>query len=250
MKSYYKPSVDKYAGFCATLNNTINICLHHYNIFNNYDVLLKVPEIDEIFDYKASLNAFNDSDYTYDIASDFKYGISQKYDNSSNAHVIADKEKITKKNSIFENIFILKNNNLYEEERLKFINDKTLAIQLRGTDKSREVTPPNFQNIKKNIDEMLLNNDIDNIFLATDDMVYQNFLISEYGDIVKFRNKTISKDGNPIHFIEDRTLINFEVMLDVYLLSKANYFLYTFSNVSYAALTLGINNFKKINCLN
>ena len=40
------------------------------------------------------------------------------------------------------------------------------------------------------------------------------------------------------------------MVLDAYLLSETKYFLYCFSNVSYLALTMGINNFKKIDCIN
>ena len=84
-----------------------------------------------------------------------------------------------------------------------------------------------------------------------DDMFYIDKIISRFGNIVKYyKDKTISLDGRPLHFIDDRTKLNKELMTDVYLLSESKYFLYCFSNVSYLALTMGINNFKKIKCIN
>jgi hypothetical protein len=147
--------------------------------------------------------------------------------------------------------FKLKDNEYYEVEKNKYINDKTLSIHIRGTDKSSEINPPSINSIFSKVEEMIDNNEIDNIFLATDDIFYINNMISRFGSIVKYRkNKKISFDGRPLHFIDDRTELNKELMIDVYLLSESKYFLYCFSNVSYLALTMGINNFKKIKCIN
>lgn len=248
MKSFYKAvgMSKSHAGFCAIFNNTVNVCKYHFEIFNNNDILIQNDEINELFETKKIDNIF---DYDFDLEKSYD---DSKFPNPSNAHVICDYNLVKEKNRIFNTFFKLKDIKQYESEKNNFINDNTLSIHIRGTDKSTEVNPPGLDLIYYKIDEMLrLYSNIDNIFLATDDIYYVNNLQSRYGDKLRFRkDKKISIDGRPIHFIEDRTLINRELMLDVYLLSQSKYFLYCFSNVSYLALTLGINNFIKIDCLN
>ena len=248
MKSFYKAvGMSKtHAGFCAIFNNTVNVCKYHFEIFNNNDILIQNDEINELFETKKIEDV---SEFSFDLEKSYD---DSKYPNPSNAHVICDYDLVKEKNKIYNLFFKLKNIEEYEVEKDKYINNNTLSIHLRGTDKSSEVTPPDLNFIYKKIDEMLrLYSNIDNIFLATDDIYYVNNLQSRYGDKLRFRkDKKISIDGGPIHFIEDRTLINRELMIDVYLLSQSKYFLYCFSNVSYLALTLGINNFIKIDCLN
>ena len=89
------------------------------------------------------------------------------------------------------------------------------------------------------------------LYLATDDYKYLDMFNKKYNGLVKFNtNNIISKDNRPIHFIEDRTEINKQVMIDINTLTKCPYFLYNYSNVSYLALTIGINKFKAIHCIN
>jgi hypothetical protein len=100
---------------------------------------------------------------------------------------------------------------------------------------------------------MLEKHDINNIFLATDDIYYQDLVIKNFKDLVRYRERTVSLDGKPVHFLcskDERYRFDREVMFDTYLLAMSNYFLYSFSNTSYLALTIGINNFKKIDCIN
>jgi len=247
MNSFYRASgMNKNrAGFGAIFNNTVNVCKYHYEKFNNNNIFIDNNEINEIF-YTKEIN--NKDEYLYDLEKSYDNSM---YPNPSNAHVICDIEKVKEKNKIFNIFFKLKDIEYYEFEKNKYINDKTLSIHIRGTDKSSEVTPPNIEYIFSNIQEMIDNNEIDNIFLATDDMFYIDKITSRFGNIVKYyKDKTISLDGRPLHFIDDRIKLNKELMTDVYLLSESKYFLYCFSNVSYLALTMGINNFKKIKCIN
>ena len=234
----------KISGFGVIVNNAINVCSYHYDKFNNYNIKIDVGEINDLFNTRDFV-----SDSYYDIESDFNnLVVSGLYDNSSNSHVICDYEKVLKKNSVFESIFKLKYLDDYKLSNL--VNDKTLAIHLRGTDKSKEITPINTNQIINHIKNMIDNYDIDNIFISTDDIFYRNLLISEFGNMIRFNDHCISLDSNPIHFIDNRVDINKEMIKDVYLISQSPYFLYSFSNVSYLALTMGIKNFKKINCLN
>lgn len=236
------------SGFCAMFNNTINVCKLHQDIFRNNNILILESEIEDLFSFKE-IN--ENKDYTYDIESHFNELVSSgNYDNSSNAHTIADYNKILEKNKTYNDIFQIKDISEYNKELIKFIDDKTLSIHIRGTDKYLEIEPPNTKIIESYIDNMLNNNDITSIFLATDDILYRKLLIDKYGDILKYREQNISMDGKPIHRIPDRSKINKDLMIDIYLLSKSKYFLYSFSNVSYLALVMGIENFKKIKCIN
>lgn len=247
MKSFYRATgMNKNrAGFGAIFNNTVNVCKYHYEKFNNNDILINNEEINDLFDTKLE---YDINEYSYDLEKSYDDSM---YPNPSNAHVICDVEMVKQKNFIYNKFFKLKNIQEYEEIKGNFINNKTLAIHIRGTDKSIEIKPPSLESIFSKIQSMLDSNEIDNIFLATDDIYYIDNMKSKFGNIVKYRDDiTISKDGRPLHFTNDRTKINKELMTDVYLLSQAKFFLYCFSNVSYLALTMGINNFKKIECIN
>lgn len=244
---YYRPIRNKEGGFCVILNNSINVCLQYFKIYKNYNLYLDVTELDQIFDFR---NKDVENIEIENIENFEPIWINSSFDNSSNAHVICDIEKVREKNKIFNFFFSYKNLNFFENESSKFINDRTLGLHIRGTDKFTEIDPPDINNILDKIRNMLNDNIIDNIFLATDDKYYKDIILNEFGKIVKTRDITISLDRKPIHFIDDRSVINLEVMTDVYLLSKCSYFLYCFSNVSYSALILGVDNFKKIECIN
>ncbi len=247
MKSFYRAvGMNKNrAGFGAIFNNMLNVCKYHYEKFENCDILIDIEEINEIFETKEIINI---TEYSYDLEKSYDDSM---YPNPSNAHVLCDIESVKEKNRIFNMFFKLKDIKYYEFERNKYINDKTLSIHIRGTDKYTEISSPNIETIYLKVQEMIDSNEIDNIFLATDDIYYVNRMISKFGNIVKYRKDiTISMDGKPLHFIDNRTKINKELMMDVYLLSESKYLLYCFSNVSYLALTIGINNFKKIKCIN
>jgi hypothetical protein len=242
---YYKPIRNKQGGFCVILNNSINVCLQYYKIYKNYNLYLDIPELDQIFDF-GNQNIEN----IENIENFEPIWINSNFDNSSNAHVVCDIQKLREKNRIFNLFFPFKNLDFFENESNKFINDTTLGLHIRGTDKFTEIVPPNIDSVISNIRSILNDSIVNNIFLATDDKYYKDIILNEFGDLVKTRDVTISLDRKPIHFIDDRSNINLEVMTDVYLLSKCSHFFYCFSNVSYSALILGIDNFKKIECIN
>lgn len=238
---FYRPKFNPYSGFCAVLNNTINVCQQYHKLTEQFDLSVNVSELTDILEQR---------EYTANL--DFEpVWQSSNFDNSCNAHSICDPIKIKEKKYIFDKFFKLKNEEDYFYEKDKYITKNTLAIHLRGTDKSKEVVPPSdvriIEHIKYFLDKY---EEIDRIFLATDDYRYQKLIQDRFSDLLVFREKTISYDGSPIHFISDRTDIYKEVMMDCYLLSKCKYFLYCFSNVSFTSLMLGIDNMSEIRCLN
>lgn len=248
MKSFYEAKgMSKHrAGFGAIFNNTVNVCKYHYEKYGNSDILIKNDEINELFKTNISYGL---DEYVNDLETEYDQS---GYPNDSNAHVICDKEAVLSKNKIYNMFFELRDLDYFESKRTMLIDDKTLSIHLRGTDKQTEVRPPTPFEIYQSIKGMMDKNDIDNIFLATDDVRYQDFIISKFGKIVRFLDdKEISSNGQPLHLRNmDRSILNKQLMTDVYLMSKSKFFLYCFSNVSYLALTLGINDFHKIDCLN
>ena len=131
------------------------------------------------------------------------------------------------------------------------ITNKTLGVQIRGTDKKVEVPEPDIDNIIKKIDEYFEVTDVQNIFLATDDVKYLNPIRERYGNLVLYDESIhISTDSNPLHNLPNRDIINEEVLSSVFILSRCSHFLYSFSNVSLLALIMGVNNYQTIANLN
>jgi hypothetical protein len=238
-----------YKGFCSIVNQLIDICYEHYKQYNNFEILIKDEYVGKLFDFLY----FGESLYD---ASDIwlEKFFSDNLSYSFNAHTEANVDFLKSRNYVFERVLKIKKEKVeYFENILKkqFLSKNNLGIQIRGTDKKTELPEPNNEKIIFMIDDYIKNKKIENIFLSTDDEKYLNLLKNTYGDIVKYNNKNfISTDGHPIHFKFDKHTINEQVLSDVYLLSKCEHFLYCYSNVSYLALTMGINNFKSIGLIN
>jgi len=131
------------------------------------------------------------------------------------------------------------------------ITNKTLGVQVRGTDKKNEIPEPSIDNIIQKIDRYFDMVDIQNIFLATDDIKYLNPIKERYGNIVIYDDTIhISSDNAPLHNLPNRDIINEEVLSSVFILSNCSHFLYSFSNVSLLALIMGASNHKTILNLN
>lgn len=233
------------AGICAIINEAINICQYHVNKFNNHDVYINSTELSDIFDFKTK---HHKSLYRWDIRSDY---VNSNIQNPSNAHTVFEPTLIHEKRLIFDALFFLKDIDKMILDTDTFVKDKTLGLHLRGTDKAGEVKSVDILKLFTKIDFLISEKKIDSIFLATDDERYLSLLAERYPELLLFDyNKTISKNGKPIHFKRNRKMINKEVIKDCFILSKCPYFIYSFSNVSYLALTMGINKFEEVYCAN
>jgi len=231
----------KRAGIGAIINNAVNICQYHENKFNNYDIYIQHKELEMLFNFEKKYPA---NFYTYDIEKDY---IDNLIPNPSNAHNIVSMELVKAKRLVFESIFKFKDLETLVLKAEEFAGRKTLGIQLRGTDKSGEITPPSLADIHQKIDTYFDQFDINNIYLATDDSYYLEGLSKRYKRILAadYTHK-ISKKGKPIHLRRSRKKINFQMIEDAYVLSKCPYLIYSHSNVSYFALTLGAGDFNKV----
>jgi hypothetical protein len=239
-----------YKGYTSIINQVIDIALEHYKKYKNFNVTINDEQIlkdfypifdSETFDYNASdvfLNNFFLNDTTH---------------NFFNAHTVANKENLYLRKKVLDNILKPKLEVLQESEiiRNQIGDSNVLGIQIRGTDKKNEIPAIPNDVIVKKVREYVEKQNINKIFLSTDDINYVNLLTYEFGNVIFYNKKnTVSYDGNPIHFSNEKESLNREVLTDAYVLSTCEHLIYCFSNVSFLALTLGVDrirNFKNLN---
>ena len=180
-----------------------------------------------------------------------RYFSNQIYHGQYNAHTPANIDNLKIKNKVYNNILKIKNEYLNKFENKKIdlgIDEDTLGVQIRGTDKKQELPEIQIESIFNLIDSTKKQK----IFVATDDKYYLNCLLNRYGERIIYDDSLqISSGSQSIHHnCSNRSQVNEEVLSSVYLLSKCSHFLYSFSNVSLLALILGINDFQFIDYLN
>jgi hypothetical protein len=241
-----------YKGYGSIVCGIIDIALEHYMEYGNYNILVDEPQTLELFDCIS-----NSTDQLYDAGSWFlqKYFSNTLTYSKYNAHTIANISNLKIKNKIFNKILKIKDNYLQEFNHTYIelgLDQNTLAIQIRGTDKKDELPEIKTERIFDLINYHLTIHTTSNIFVATDDKRYLNALIDRYSDLIVYdKNIIMSEDSQPLHHNTPiRSKLNEQVLSSVYMLSKCNHFLYSFSNVSLLALTMGANNFKSITNIN
>jgi hypothetical protein len=244
----------QYKGFCSIVCGIIDMAMEHYIENNNFNVKVGEPQTLELFDnisLKTNNQTFAFSDYDVGPWWLEKFFSNKIYQNEYNAHTPANIDNLKIKNKVYNNILRVKEEYLQKfktKEKELGIDENTLGIQIRGTDKKQELPEIKIESIIKLIEQTK----IEKIFVSTDDKNYLDPLLDRYGNrIIYDKSITISCDSQSLHHnCSNRSQINEEVLSSVYLLSKCNYFLYSFSNVSLLALIMGVNNFKFIDYLN
>lgn len=238
-------------GYTAIVNQSIDVAINHFEKFNNLNLVISDKQILDLFEplYSSINFSYNASDIFLEDFFDNK-----TRHNIHNAHTIADAKDLELRNNIFNQLLSPKMEISDEINCLKKmynIDKKVLALQLRGTDKQTEIPRVEDDKVLISVENFLNKNKLDRIFLSTDDIHYLDLIKGNFGDSVIYNeNNMISIDSKPLHFNQDRTKANREVLIDVYLLASCEYFLYCFSNVSYLALTIGSKNFKNIKNIN
>ena len=231
-----------YKGFCSIVCAIIDIALEHYCVYGNLNCNIFEPQTLKLFD-----NIYEDGGNEYDAGSWWldRFFQNQLHHSNYNAHTIANVENLKLKNKVFNSILKINDDKrkLFEKKFTDLgITNKTLGIQVRGTDKKIEIPEPSIDNIIQKIDTYFDMVDIQNIFLATDDIKYLNPIKERYGNLVTYDHTIhISSDNAPLHNLPNRDIINEEVLSSVFILSGCNHFLYSFSNVSLLALIMGAN---------
>jgi hypothetical protein len=240
-----------YKGFCSIICSIIDIALEHYCVYENLNCSVFESQTLKLFD-----NVYEDGDDEYDAGSWWldRFFQNQLHHSDYTAHTIANVENLKLKNTVFDSILKIKDDKrkLFEKKFADLgITNKTLGIQIRGTDKKNEIPEPSIDNIIQKIDRYFDMVDIQNIFLATDDIKYLNPIKERYGNVVVYDDTIhISSDNAPLHNLPNRDIINEEVLSSVFILSSCSHFLYSFSNVSLLALIMGANHHQTILNLN
>jgi hypothetical protein len=240
-----------YKGFCSIVCAIIDIALEHYCVYENLNCSVFESQTLKLFD-----NVYEDGDDEYDAGSWWldRFFQNQLHHSDYTAHTIANVENLKLKNKVFDSILKIKDDKrkLFEKKFADLgITNKTLGIQIRGTDKKNEIPEPSIDNIIQKIDRYFDMVDIQNIFLATDDIKYLNPIKERYGNVVIYDDTIhISSDNAPLHNLPNRDIINEEVLSSVFILSSCSHFLYSFSNVSLLALIMGANHHQTILNLN
>lgn len=239
-----------YKGFTSIINQIIDIALHHKDKYGNLDVDIHQPQFDGIFSLTKKYGTY-DYDPSVSFLNDFFIGATKH--NIFNAHTDINLDNLIERKNVFDELFKFERG-FYElvlktKESL-LIDENMLGLQLRGTDKNIEIPRIDDTTLLKNIDNIINKNNIDRIFLATDDVRYYDLIVSKYGEMVTINHgKTMSSDGTPLHFNGDRVRLNKEVLLDVLLLSNCGYLVYTLSNVGFLSSMFGVNKLKTITIL-
>jgi len=247
--SYSDPRFNyPYKGFCSIVCGIIDMALEHYIINDNFNIEISETQTLSLFD-----NISPKTTQAYDVGSWWleRYFSNQIYQGQYNAHTPANLNNLKIKNKVYNHILKIKDEYLdkFETKRLELgIDENTLGIQIRGTDKKQEIPEIEIQNIFNLIDGVKK----EKIFVATDDKYYLDGLLTRYGGRIVYDDSLqISSGSQSIHHnCFNRSQINEEVLSSVYLLSKCSHFLYSFSNVSLLSLIMGVNNFQFVNYLN
>lgn len=237
-----------YKGFCSIVCGIIDMALEHYVVNGNFNIEVAESQTLNLFD-----NISEKTNKSYNVGSWWleRYFSNKIYQGQYNAHTPANVDNLKIKNKVYNNILKIKDEYVekFENKRIDLgIDEDTLGVQIRGTDKKEELPEIKIESIFNLIDS----NDKERIFVATDDKYYLDCLLNRYGSRIIYDDTLqISSGSQSIHHnCSNRSQVNEEVLSSVYLLSKCSHFLYSFSNVSLLALILGINDFQFIDYLN
>lgn len=236
-----------YKGFTSIINQVVELCLYHYEKNKNLNINVSDHRIENFFNL-SKIDYSNDNFYTVsdNYLSEFLISGHFKFPNY-NAHNVVSEKDVELRNFIFTKIFTLKNDIIFDNKNFD------IGIQIRGTDKINELPEITKERVIEKINFILQQTpNAKNIFVSTDEYKYKKIIDDAYGknlNIVYYDNIT-SYDGTPIHFNNDKKNIDFEVLRDVYMLSKCENLIYCYSNVSLLAIMLNNNKFKNKLLLN
>ncbi len=117
-----------------------------------------------------------------------------------------------------------------------FLNEKTLGVHFRGTDKIGEAARFNEDDLIIEIRNLLVSQGFTKIFISTDEFSVLEKLKNEIADVpVVYRDDTFrSKNGEQFHRVTEnpKDLINHEAIVNILLLSRTDFLLKTASIMS------------------
>jgi len=143
---------------------------------------------------------------------------------------------------------------LHQTEKIytrKFKNNKIIGVHFRGSDMKytpNHSFPPSFHQITKSIDQLLLKNNNQKIFLITEDKNNLNLMKKKYSKKLVYLNSFRTNDNKLFsHNIRKnhRYKLGKEILIETLLLSRCDQIISSRTNVFFAAL-LFANKPKKI----
>ena len=160
------------------------MALEHYVVNDNFNIEISESQTLSLFDNISPRN-----NQTYEVGSWWleRYFSNQIYECQYNAHTPENLDNLKIKNKVYSYILKIKDEYLNRFDRKKLelgIDEDTLGIQIRGTDKKQELPEIQIQSIFNSIDKV----DKQKIFVATDDKYYLDGLLNRYGERVVYDN--------------------------------------------------------------
>jgi len=156
--------------------------------------------------------------------------------------------KFVSKNININKQILNQTENIYKK---KFINNKMIGVHFRGSDMKytpNHPFPPSFNQITKSIDELLLKNKNQKIFLVTEDKNNLDLMKKKYQKKLVYLN-SFRTNNNKIFSYNSRTNHRYnlgkEILTEALLLSKCDQIISSRTNVFFAALIFA-NKPKKI----
>ena len=247
----------------AGMFSNITFILNHIKICKQYKFIpiIDMENFSSIYNERISFkNNFNAWNYYFENLNN--YSLSQVYQ-SKNVLITDNKffnffsYNIDKDSDLAELLNSEIKVNKYIEKCYttifkKFKNKKVLGIHFRGTSYKRSAGHP-LPATKKQMFELtnklLVENDIDNIFLVTEEKDYLDFFKKKYGNKLVYLKSSYRSNKNDAFKIYPRNLHRYklgrEAVLEALLLSSCKYFIYLCSNISSASIGFNIEKNQK-----
>ena len=204
---------------------------------------LKRIELNIKYGYKEKYN----SDYFHFL---FHFKTTKKHQNKKYIR-IEDSNEIVKNINLNNLLSIEKANGLFEKYlefdqsilsevdtycKENFINSKVLGVHYRGTDKSGEAPRFNEDMLIAEIEDCLVNNSFDKVFISTDEQKTLEKISNRFKNIdVIFRADVLRSDnGDQFHRkpANSKEIVNRDAIANILILSKTHFLLKTASIMS------------------
>ena len=235
----------------AGLFSNLTFVLNHLKIAkeNNFIPFVDMEEYPTIYNEKKKIqNTFNAWEYYFENTSNFKLNEIYKSKNviitennfydffSKWLHQDEELVKILKKEIKFKKNIIRIVNFI---KKKKFDNKKILGIHFRGTSYKSSPghpLPPTKKQIFNLVKKLLKTEEIDYIFLSTEEKDYQEFLSKNFSEKIFYFKSSYRSNKNDAFKnyprLNHRYKLGREILIESILLSFSDYFIFTDSNVS------------------
>ena len=243
--------------------SNVTFILNHLKICRKFDFvpIIDMENFKTIYNEKVKIKNNNNAwNYYFENLNTFalnevyksKYVLvtSDKFFNFFSYNIDKDKDLIQLlNNNIKLNKYLKK---MYKKILKKFNNKKILGIHFRGTSYKRSAGHP-LPATKKQMNEIakkiLKDNDIDMIFLVTEELDYLSFFKKNFKNKLFYLSSSYRSNRNDAFKIYPRNLHRYklgrEAVLESILLSHCDYFIYLCSNISSAAISFNKNIYQK-----